>query len=232
MRTRLEELHLERAARTVRFEMPPPTKLYEKACKKVGQPFTSREGDKAGGVIVAEVPVAALWKALNDENHHADEDSQIPVKHSEVIGGTPRGEDRMVFQWASQMGMGRWWVSRVWMNRELYEGSDGLLWELLWDDKTSDVDPDDAPMNLISSDLSPVKKSQGAWLLVPIAEACTLVEYFNWSDPGGVVGFAQPLIFTKGMRKTMAGMVEFAGNYTTTGLPGPSFLLPDGTPLD
>lgn len=232
MRRLLSEMRLERGARTARYEMPPPTQLYEKATKKVGHAFTSRKGDKGGGVIVAELPAVAIWKALNDEDHHADEGSPIPVKHSEVIEGTPRGESRVIFQWTSQMGIGRWWVSRVWMNRELYEGSEGRLWELLWDDQTSDADPEAAPMNTISSDLAPVKRSQGAWLLVPLAQACTLVEYFNWSDPGGVVGFAQPLLYTKGIRKTVAGIVTLAENYKTGTRPGPSFVLPDGSPLD
>jgi len=232
MRVRLTELGLERGARTARYETPPPTKLYEKACKKVGQTFGSRDGDKSIGVVIAELPVLAVWKALNDENHHADEGSPIPVKHSEVIGGTPRGVDRLLFQYATQMGFGRWWVSRVWMNQELYESTDGMLWELLWDDQTAEADPEQAPMNTISSELDPVKQSHGAWLLVPIAESCTLVEYFNWSDPGGFVGFAQPLIYSKALRKTVGGIVTLAAGYETAEHPGPSFLLPDGTPLD
>jgi hypothetical protein len=233
MRAQLERLDLGRGARTAKFEMPLPTELYEKAFRKVGKPYTTREGNRGEGVIVAEVPVAAIWKALNDENRHGEAGSPIPVRHSEVIEGRPRGESRVIFQYAKQMGFGRWWVSRVWMNRELFESSGGQLWELLWEDQTSEADPDAPPMNRISGDLDPVQQSQGAWLLVPLAEACTLVEYFNWSDPGGgLVGFAQPMIFSKGLRRTVAGMVELADEYRATTKDGHAFLLPDGSPLD
>ena len=233
MRAQLAGLGLERAARTVKFEMPPPTELYEKACEQIGKPFNVRDGDKGSSVIVAEVPVAAVWKALNDENRHAEEGSPIPVKYSEVIDGAPGGESRLIFQWAKKFGLGRWWVSHVWMNRELYEGSQGRLWELQWENKSDEVDRDVPPMNSVSSDLEPVEFSEGAWLLVPLAESCTLVEYFNWSDPGGgVVGFTQPMIFSKGLRQTIAGMVELAEGYRVAASTGPAFKLPDGTSLD
>jgi len=233
MRAQLTRMDLERGSRTTRFEMPPPTALYEKACKQIGKPFTLRKGDKGEGVIVAEVPVAAVWKALNDENRHGEEGGPIPVEYSEVIEGTPRGESRLIFQWAKKFGFGRWWVSHVWMNGELYEGSKGRLWELLWENKSDEADPEAPPMNSISSDLDPVKHSQGAWLLVSLAESCTLVEYFNWSDPGGgMVGFTQPMVFSKGLRQTVAGMVELAEEYRLNAHTGPAFKLPDGTPLD
>ena len=88
-------------------------------------------------------------------------------------------------------------------------------------------------MNTVSSDLNPVKQSEGAWLLVSLAESCTLVEYFNWSDPGGgMVGFTQPMVFTKGLKQTVTGMVALAEQYRVNTQTGPAFMLPDGTPLD
>jgi hypothetical protein len=233
LQAQLAALDLGRGARTVRFEMPPPTDLFAKASQSIGKPFVLRDGDRGEGVIVAEVPVAAVWRALNDENRHADEGSPIPVQYSEVIDGTPRGESRMLFQWAKKFGFGRWWVSHVWMNGALYEESGGKLWELLWEDKSHEVDPEAPPMNSVSSDLKPVKESRGAWLLVPLAESCTLVDYFNWSDPGGgMVGFTQPMVFKKGLNQTVSGVVELARKYRTGAPDGPPFLLPDGTPLD
>jgi hypothetical protein len=233
MAAQLQRLDLKRASRTAKFEMPVPTGLYEKACKQIGKSFTSRDGDKGEGVIVAEVPIAAVWKALNDENRHADEGSPIPVEYSEVIEGTPRGQSRLIFQWAKKFGFGRWWVSRVRMNGELYKESEGRLWELQWEGKSDEVDPEAPPMNSVSSDLKPVKMSVGAWLLVSLGESCTLVEYFNWSDPGGgMVGFTQPMVFKKGLRQTSAGVVELAEKYRVNAPSGPAFVLPDGTPLD
>jgi len=233
MAAQLQRLDLKRTARTAKFKMPVPTELFKEACEQLGKPVTSRDGDKGEGVIVAEVPIAAVWKALNDENRHADEGSPIPVEYSEVIEGTPRGQSRLIFQWTKKFGFGRWWVSRVRMNAELYKESEGRLWELQWEGKSDEVDPEVAPMNSVSSDLKPVKMSVGAWLLVPLGESCTLVEYFNWSDPGGgMVGFTQPMVFKKGLRQTSAGLVELAEKYRVNAPSGPAFVLPDGTPLD
>jgi hypothetical protein len=233
MREQLDRADPRRGARTVQFKMPVPTELYDKACKQIGKPFTSREGDKGESVIVAEVPIADLWKALNDENHHADEGSPIPVQGSEVIDGRPRGVNRTIFQWAKKFGFGRWWVSNVWMNGELFDASEGRLWELQWKDRSGEVDPASPPMNSVSSDLKPIKSSQGAWLLVPLAESCTLVEYFNWSDPGGgVVGLTKPMVFSRGLRQTAAGVVELGEKYRVALPPGPDFVLPNGKALD
>ena len=233
MRARLERLGLERGSRTAKFDMPVPKDLLDKACKQIGKPFTMRDGDKGEGVIVAEVPVEAVWKALNDENRHAEEGSPVPVMYSEVIEGTPRGESRLIFQWTKKMGFGRWWVSHVWMNGELFETSKGKLWELRWEGQSDKADPEAYPMSTVSSDLKPVEFSEGAWLLVSLGESCTLIEYFNWTDPGGgMVGFTQPMVFTKGLRQTAAGMAELAEQYRSSTPSGPVFMLPDGTPLD
>jgi len=229
---RIGMLDLKRGTRTTDFETPPPTDLYRKASERPDEPYIQRDGDKGMGVILAQLPVEVLWKAINDEDHHDLEGDYFPVRHSEVISGTPRGASRLLFQYYKQAGIGRWWVTRVEMNRDLYQGSSGALWEIHWQDAMAAVDPDDPPMNLVSRKISPIKRSRGSWLLVPLTEDCTLVEFFIWSDPGGVIGIMQPLMAKKAVRETLRGVVRLAEEHLSQPHPGSSFVRADGTPLD
>jgi len=227
IQSRLGELGLERAARTARFSEPPPVELYRKASRKVGKLEVDRDGGKGIGVVVMELPVEVLWRAINDEDAQ-DEGGYMPLKRSEIIGGTPRGVSRRVFQAGERMGLGRWWVTRTVMNGELFEASGGALWEVVWGDDMEGLDRppvDDPP------DLSPVKRTRGAWLLVPLADDCTLVEHFNWSEPGGFVGMMQGLVLGRALRESIEGLVELAGAEYRTAPEGPPFVRPDGSPL-
>ena len=62
---RLQSVHPERGSRTVVFQSPPPTGLYEKAAAKPGESFASKDGKTVWGVIVTDHPIEAIWKALN-----------------------------------------------------------------------------------------------------------------------------------------------------------------------
>ena len=226
----LAEAGLERAARTARFSTAPPQKLYRKAGKNVGEVVTSRDGKKGFGVVVAEVPVEALWKAINDEDAH-DEGEYLPTNRSEVIGGTPRGAARRVFQAGARLGLGRWWITNTMMSGELFEASGGLLWESAWEDDMKSVGSDTAPVEN-PPDLSPINFSRGAWLLVPLTEDCTFLEHFSWSDPGGFVGMMQGLVLGKALAQSVEGMVRMADERYRGPVAGPPFVRPDGTPLD
>ena len=199
----LAEVDLTLASRSSRFGADAPETLYRKALRQPGRTFTDRDGHRMFAVAVTGMPVRWLWKAINDDARHA---GIMPIRLSEVVGGTPRGSRRQVFQYFQRWGIGRWWVSDVSMNRDLYESSDGRVWELYWDDATGDVDPDEPPMSLVSSDIKTIRDSRGAWLLIPITERCTVVELFNWSDPGGFVGFGQSLVGERAVRQTFEGL--------------------------
>jgi len=57
------------------------------------------EGVKAAkgyGLKVYDLPVAALWKAVVDERHHAN---YLPVQVSKVIRGDPTQTGRTIFQY-------------------------------------------------------------------------------------------------------------------------------------
>jgi hypothetical protein len=228
VRALLAESGLERAARTARFSTPPPRRLYDEAAGRVGELVTDRVGSKGFGVVVAELPVEVLWRAINDEDAH-DEGGFLPLSRSEIVGGTPRGTSRRVFQAGEKMGLGRWWITETTMSGALYEASGGRLWEAAWEadmkgaGKTPPVD--DPP------DLSPIEWSRGAWLLVPLGDSCTLLEHFTWSEPGGFVGLVQGMVLGRALRQSVEGMVRLAAERYRTPPEGPPFVRPDGTPL-
>jgi len=229
----VRNLDLARASRQARFESPLPGDLYGAAVRRVGRAVAARDGDRAFGVLVVERPIELLWKALNDEDHHALDGSYIPVLRSQVIDGTPRGESRLLFQSFQQAGIGRWWVSRVWMNRDLYASSQGRMWELVWEDRMAEADTTKPPVSEVASKLTGIQSSRGSWLLVPLAERCTLVEHFTWTDPGGFVGATQWLLVKKAVRDTVEGVVRLADDHVLAlPHPGPPFVRPDGTPIE
>jgi hypothetical protein len=229
---RLKAVDPDRGSRTAVFHSPSPTELYEKAADEQGQSFAAKDGKTVWGVIVTEHPIEAIWKAINDEPHHAIDGDYVPVRHSEIIGGTPRGESRVLFQYFKKAGIGRWWVTRVEMNEKLYSASEGSIWELTWKDAQDDVDPSEPPMNAVSDNMPALEASYGAWFAVPIGDRCTLLEYYNHTEPGGFVSFAQGLLAKKSVRDTIDGIVRLADEHVPAPHPDSVFIRPDGTRLD
>lgn len=228
---RVRKADLRLGARSARYATPPPLSLYEKAARKPDRPYANHKGSRGFAVMAAPLSVERLWMALNDEAHHALDGDYLPVKYSEVIGGTPRGASRLLFQYFHRMGFGRWWVSRVSMNRELYERSGGAFWELFWEDGMDEVDPEQPPMSRVSGKMAPMRGSKGAWLLVPIAPNCTLVEHFNWAEPGGMARALRPFVLDQALRDTVGGLVRMATEHFSAPHPEASFVRPDGTAL-
>jgi hypothetical protein len=229
IQARLVEVDLERGTRTTRFSTPPPRKKIREAVEQVGKLFTHRDGKKGFGVVVIELPVGPLWAAVNDEDAH-DIEGYLPLNRSEIIGGTPRGTSRRVFQAGERMGLGRWWVTRTVMNGDLFMASEGALWEVVWEDDMKNVDRKRPPVD-DPPDLSPIKWSRGTWLLVPLGESCTFLEHFTWSDPGGFVGFIQGLVLGKALRQSIEGILRLAEERYRALPDGPPFVRPDGAPL-
>ena len=229
IRTRIAGAGLERAARTARFSTPPPRELYDEAAGQVGELVTDRDGPKGFGVVVVELPVEVLWRAINDEDAH-DTKGYLPLSRSEIVGGTPRGPARQVFQAGEKMGLGRWWITRTTMSGELFEESEGRLWEVTWQTDAEALEQKHAPVD-DPPDLSPIEWSRGAWLLVPLGDSCTALEHFTWSEPGGFVGLVQGLVLGRALRESVEGMVRLSRDRYRTPPDGAPFVRPDGTPL-
>ena len=183
---------------------------------------------KGYGVAVIDVPIATLWKAVTDEDHHAN---ALPISHSKTIEGTPRSPNHTIFQYMDiPLLTDRWWVVRIRYNAELYTKSNGRAWELVWEDRIKEtdlrrhLDPD------LLEDGMPIAWSKGAWLLVDIGGGRTLVEYHTWSDPGGNVPAGPASRFAAGeVKNNLNGIARFARNHTPRC--GGTFVKPNGHPL-
>jgi hypothetical protein len=200
--------------------------------RRIDSPQLMRDGKQTVGVIVTRLPIETLWKAVNDDEHHGLDGKYIPVEHSEVIAGTVGARTRDLFQYYKRMGVGRWWVSRLRVSDELYEKSRGRLWELTWVDRMEEVDRTKPPIDAISSKMTAIRSSEGAWLLVPLAERCVSVEYYSRSEPGGVVGALQPVLVKRALRDILEGVVRLAAEHVESPHPETVFLAPDGRRLE
>lgn len=231
---RLEEalagLGLERASRTVRFGQEVPTDLYREAAGEVGEPVVKRSGTRGYGVVLAALPLAELWMAVNDEDHHDLEGDYIPVEISQVIGGEPRGRERLLFQAFHRWGVGRWWVSRVRMNEELFRASERRLWEVFWSDEIESADTGSPPIAEVAAKDRPLQSSEGSWLMAPLAADCTAVEYYTFTEPGGIVRLGQMLFAKKGVTLALEGLLNLAREHVSDHDAG-EFVAPDGEPL-
>ncbi|MGB5294634.1 MAG: hypothetical protein WBP34_06765 [Thermoanaerobaculia bacterium] len=231
---RLDKLDLTAAARTQEFQLEPQISLYEKAAAKPGKVAVQKEGKLGHAVLVVDLPIEALWMAANDEDHYA-EDGYIPVLHSEVVGGTSRGQDRILFQYIKRAGIGRWWIDQVVMSEELFAESNGMLWELRWWDlmetHTEQSLPEELSQRLAELGLSPIRESRGAWLMIPIEDDCSLIEYVTYSDPGGFLSLAQSLGASGVIRDTLEGVQRLAREHIPEPHLDSRFVRPDGTSL-
>lgn len=228
--TSVRALPLDQTTRVTTWRAPLPEALLDRAVARPGEVTTARDGIQGFAVAVVPLPREALWKAVNDENGYAE---HLGLAHSQVVGGTPRGSQRVLLQAFRRLGVGRWWVDRVWMSSELYRETEGRLWELVWTDAFDEVDADEPPVSRIAADLRPVLWTRGAWAFAEVAPGCTLIDYFLWSDPGGMLSSFQTLGIKGQIRSTVEGLIRYAREVVPELEPGdgPPFVRPDGTPL-
>lgn len=229
MRELVAKMQLERASRTAAYGYPVPDELIAKALEKVGKPYSKREGIRVDGVMVAPVAAEKIWRAINDEVHHAE--GYLPVKFSEVVEGQPRGVDRVLFQYYKKAGIGRWWASRVEINSKMFKATEGQIWELTWRDWMDEVDRSKPPIRDIAGDIRPIVESRGSWMLVPLAEECTLLEHFSWSEPGGALGVLQALVAAGAIRDTLKGITTMAQEHHCSVDEAQPFHGADGQPI-
>jgi len=225
----VSELPLETAFRSRVMGLDLPLELYAKALSTPDKPAMRRQGNLSQAVMLVGGPVDALWRALNDDDHH-DEGDYLPLLDSRVIEGEAAAPGRRTFQYFKKAGIGRWWVNQLDFSSNLYRATDGRFWELSWQD-VPDGWVDDEPPVEIDSDVPRLPDTFGAWLLVPLAADCTFVEYTTDGEPGGVVGALQFLVAKRSLRATMEGMAEMAREHMAEPHPETPFLRPDGSSL-
>ncbi len=227
--TLLRTVDLEAASRTTEHGLGVPWKLISKALEHREDPAVRREGNLTQGVIIADLPIEQIWMAINDEDHHTLLED-LSLTHSEVVGGTSRGQERLMFQSFSSLGVERWWLNEIWMNEKLYARSGGSLWEHSWRYRADLAEEISLPLPA-DSKVQPIRESWGTWLLVPLSDSCTLVECVNWSDPGGALSAAQWILARRLADRTMSSMVDLAREHIPEPHEGARFVRPDGSEI-
>jgi hypothetical protein len=221
-----------RAHRGIETAPKIPSSAYQKALDgQVAKGIEVIEDIKAAkgyGVAVFDIPIAQMWKAIADEDHHAHNTS---VKMSETIQGTPRTHDHTIFQFLDiPVFTDRWWLVNIKYTSGLYTASGGKIWEITWQDRNKSTEL----VNMLDltqfDDAIPVAWTKGAWLLMALDDGRTLIEYHTWSDPGGSVPVGLATRFAAGeVEQNLRNMAKFAQGHTPTCTA--QFHRPDGSPL-
>lgn len=183
---------------------------------------------KGWGVAIFDQPVESVWMAVNSDESFAD---RLPLSTSTIIEGDLHRDGRILFQYMPlPIVKDRWWIVDVRQNSELYQASNGKLWELAWTDATDEARLAGRNEADVASGGIPVAWTHGSWLMVELDDGRTLVEYFAWSDPGGLIPAGPASRFARSaILKTFKEVEAMAREYGAA-QPG-GYVKPDQTPL-
>ncbi|MBW1879644.1 MAG: hypothetical protein JRJ84_14880 [Deltaproteobacteria bacterium] len=193
-----------------------PVAAYDRAAegKRVaGVQFV--EGVAAGqgwGVAVYDLPIEAVWWAVNSEDVHED---WLRVEVSQVVDGEAYRDGRAVFQYLPlPVVKDRWWVVRVQNNEDIRRASGGRMFEKVMEDATDPALIAGTPLAQRVERGRAVAWTRGSWLLIGLADGRTVAEYFVWSDPGGMIPARPASRFARGaIRDTLDAMGSLARSY-------------------
>ncbi len=198
--------------RSLRLADPlPPPSLEAYARAATGEivtglvPGAAGEPHRAWAVAVLDVPIEALWAAVNDELGFAGD---AWGGDGAVVRGQACADGR-----ASLVSMpvplfpDRWWVVGYRHAEDLARASDGAVRELSWREEPRPPHRLPAAVEAVVADGAQVTISRGAWLLVALDRGHTLVEYQLQSDAGGGLPGALAGPFCAGaIRDTLSAM--------------------------
>jgi hypothetical protein len=208
---RLEEIAPLRAQRLAKDGPVAPAEAYDKAA--AGEVVTTLDSvaghaaKKVLAVSVLDVPIGRLWAAVNDESSKV---ASTKLSYLEMVEGKNCENGRVVLQYLPvSLVTDRWWVVQQSMNDELQNASGGRVREVRWAgvDQRPTTETGKAWMAKGMS----LAYTHGAWFLVDLDGANTLVEYYTWSDPGGRVPAGLASTFAAGsIEDTLVTMGELA----------------------
>lgn len=149
------------------------------------EPVPGYTAKKIYGAALLEGPISRLWASVNSELQHRE---WTAVEYSEIVGGRACGSPREVFHYLPiPLGPDRWWITHLEINDRLLGASDGAMRELTWRDA---IDPHKVKTprgQELVAEITPLAFTRGSWFLVSLGPDRTLVEYYAWVDPGGVI---------------------------------------------
>jgi hypothetical protein len=185
---------------------------YERAVSgQVSTDLRDVPGHKARKVLavgIVDAPIDQFWAAINHDLGKVD---YSKLAYAEVLSGGVCGANRRVFQYLDvSMATDRWWVFDVVTNAAVAEASGGQVREMTWKSRDS--------AGLLTASATAwaekgmqIEFTEGSWFLVALDEGHTLVEYYAWSDPGGMVPAGLASSFAGGaVPDLFAAMQQFA----------------------
>ena len=136
------------------------------------------EGQEEGqgwGIRVFNHPVEKVWAAIV---HEEAMDGKFSLGVSTILDERPFQNGRLIFQTLElpRPFSDRYWITRATHGAQAYTASGGALWEVAWQD-VKDVSLKGTPYASYEEEGTPVEWTVGAWLLVPLSNGTTLVEY-------------------------------------------------------
>jgi len=158
------------------------------------------------GLTTYDLPVADVWRAVADENHH---EAYLPVNNSLVVQGRAGADDHLIYQFMElPLVSDRWWVTRIRYNRALHTATNGQAWELAFSDVLGDAATLAGLDQSLLAEGIPLAWTRGAWLFVSLGASRTLTQYVVWSDPGGSLPTAAASRFSAGAVVSTLDSVE------------------------
>jgi hypothetical protein len=189
------------------------------------------EGKKEGqgwGITVFDHPVERVWAAII---HEEAMDGKFSLGISTIIEGQAFRSGRLIFQTLElpRPLSDRYWVTRATHGSEAFAESGGALWEVSWQDVNKEFSLSGTPYAQYEENSTPVEWTLGAWLLVPLSNGKTLVEYVVSSSPGGRIPPALAARFAPGqVLQTLDGMEKFVTEHRKKPVPA-GVQRPDGS---
>lgn len=164
---------------------------------------------KAWGVAVVDVPVGALFSAINDDRNKVE---ITKLSHNSLVEGEFCGSRRVVFQYLPvPIITDRWWIVELRINESVAAATDGRVREMVWsmvDNGVSKLGPAD---KAIADGGMSVASTYGGWFLVDLDGSHTLIEFWSYADPGGSVPVRLVQSFSSGgIADSIEGMVGLA----------------------
>jgi hypothetical protein len=160
-------------------------------------------------------------------------DGKFSLGVSTILQGEPFRNGRLIFQTLElpRPFSDRYWITRATHGSEAYTESGGALWEVAWQDVNKEVSLQGTAYASYEEEGTPVEWTVGAWLLVPLSNDKTLVEYVVSSSPGGRVPASLAARFAPGqVLQTLDGMQKFVVEESKSPFPA-GVERPDGSPL-
>lgn len=173
------------------------------------KPVDGKSAKIAWGVKLIEVPIRALFSAVNDD---LNKPQHSKLSHVRVLQGSYCDPRRLTFQFLPvPLVNDRWWVVEQKRNTALAAASGGSVRELTWVRQRQGEPLLDATARSIASGGVEAEENDGGWWLLALDAKTTLIQFWALSDPGGSVpaGLVSPFA-SRSIRETFGEMEALA----------------------